>query len=110
MRIYYLILLLISANDTFADLEVPEGTCNSIYPKITIPENYLQCSNDSDCIIYKEGCRSCGCNFSFNKKFEQEIIRIDKDLRDRLNIHATCEACSLSHLIPICVKNKCSIK
>lgn len=62
-------------------------------PKLEVKKEWRSCKSNSDCAVYKDGCRSCGDLIVVNKKYLQALSDFDYSLRKKNNCNLTCEAC-----------------
>jgi hypothetical protein len=77
-------------------------------PHIKLAAEWLKCSEDSECTVIREACRSCKEIIVLNKSFEALFLEADRIARERVGFNPLCEACNLSAVRPICLNGRCS--
>lgn len=76
-------------------------------PKAAFPQKYFACESDSDCVVYREACRSCGYVWSVNKQHLEKLSEVDNRWRSEDKCVRTCEACDTKKVQTFCKLNVC---
>src|SRR5688572_26930087 len=76
-------------------------------PILKIPDHYLVCVINTDCVIYADACRSCSNQIVINKRYQNELSTEDYKLRNEARCNPACEACSTQKIKVECKNKKC---
>jgi hypothetical protein len=69
------------------------SNAKSCLTELEIKKAWRLCKLNTDCAIYKDGCRSCGDLIVVNKIHLQTLSDYDYSLRKKNNCNIACEAC-----------------
>jgi len=101
---------LLGSNSSHAEtIEVPRGSCLKYAnpSPFQIPIEYLTCTNDDECSLSWEGCRSCNCPVASLAEHIKSVIEIDFSVRESRSDIRSCEACDRSRFSARCINNIC---
>ncbi len=87
-----------------------DASAREALPKLEIPDAWRVCSQDSDCVIAGDACRSCSTLWVVHSRHKAELEKKDLELRKKAGFVPTCETCSTQHKKPICLAKRCEIR
>jgi hypothetical protein len=76
-------------------------------PEVKIEPQWVQCTADTDCVVLRDACRSCGEPIALNKDFIDDYLKVDYAQRVTANVMLSCEACSQLDVKVSCENQQC---